>query len=173
MRFLFGLSIVALAACSGASSSELFGESPRVGTDDPSSTEPPVAEPASPEDDTSPAGTTPKDAGVKRDAAPDAQRDAHLDAQPDVVVLVPDASLPEKCSFDSECTVEGDVCNWKTDICAAPGPIGAPCKRDLECTNALCNWKLTMCSAPAPAGTPCRRHKECASGVCSATSLCE
>lgn len=165
MRFLFGLSAVALiAACGGASSSELFGAEPRTVTEEPSETEPAggASDPAQP----------PTTAGAP--SAPPAKRDAAApDAKPDVVVI--DASVPQKrCSFDSECPVDGEVCNWQTDTCAAPGAIGAPCKRDLECQEDLCNWKLTTCSEPAPAGTPCRRNKECASGTCSSTtSLCK
>lgn len=162
MRFLLGISILAIAACGGASSSELFGDSPGVVTEkDASPTEPapaPAAE--NPAEETPPPAPTPSDAGKPP-----------KDAGADVV----DASLPEetKCSFDSDCAGDDQVCNWKTDTCAAPGPIGAPCKRDLECTNDLCNWKLTTCSDPAPAGTACRRNKECASGSCGANSICK
>ena len=165
MRFLLGISIFAIAACSSASSSDLFGGAPVVTEEDASATEPsdpgePPAAPPSEQED--PPARPPRDGGAPA-----------KDAAPDVVVV--DAGPPaDPCSFDTECTSGDQVCNWKTDTCAAPGPLGAPCKRDLECTEGLCNWKLTECSDPAPAGTPCRRNKECASGVCSSTtSLCK
>jgi hypothetical protein len=166
MRFLLGLSIVVVAACGGASSSELFGEAPGVVTDDPSRTDPAPSAPSSSSPSSSPTS----------DEAPESPQDAGApptvtqDAAPDVVDSGPPPA--QACSFDTECTIDDEVCNWKTDTCAAAGPIGAPCKRDLECNAGLCNWKLTECSEPAPSGTGCRRNKECASGACS-SSICK
>lgn len=161
MRFLVGLSAVLLvAACSGASSSELFAGEPAVVIDADAATEPVDERPddrvdASTDEDV----TTTKDATTTttKDASP---KDAAKEA------------AAEECFLDTECK-SGDFCNWKTDQCAPPGPLGAPCKRDLECTDKLCNWKLEACSDPAPVGTACRRNKECASGACGGSSICK
>lgn len=164
MRFLLGISIFAIAACSGAASTELFSGEP-TNVVEPAPTEPgdstSAAAPSSPPKKSTPdaaadvsAPPPSKDAGVA---------DAKKDAEPTATA----------CTFDTDCTVDDQICNWKTDTCAAPGPLGAPCKRDLECTDGLCNWKLAECSDPASAGTPCRRNKECASGSCGANSICK
>ena len=165
MRFLLGISILAIAACSGASSSsDLFGSPPAVVTErDASPTEPNAPPESAPED---PPADEPPTKPVRDASAP--PKDASIDAP-----AVDAGPAGEACSFDTDCTIDDQVCNWKTDTCAAPGPLGAPCKRDLECSDGLCNWKLTECSDPAPAGTPCRRNKECASGACSANSICK
>jgi hypothetical protein len=164
MRFLLGLCAAALvAACSGASSSELFAGGPAA-VAEPSPTDP--TEPGDPSDPSDPNEPSPPPSAEK-DAGADVavpEKDAGRDAAKDAAVAT--------CSFDDDC--EGDeVCNWRTDTCLAPGPLGAACKRDIECTGGLCNWKLTECSEPAPAGTPCRRNKECASGACNASSTCK
>ncbi len=151
--------VLLLGACGGASSSELFAEPARAdapGTD-------PSLEEAPEQDDEAPDAMTTR----TRDAGGDEDVDASLvDAAP------PDGGSDagdRSCDFDTECT-GGAVCNWKTDRCAMPGPLGAPCKRDLECTAKLCNWKLETCAAPGPKGTACRRNKECASGTCATST---
>lgn len=168
MRFLLGLcAATVVAACSGASSSELFEDGrPAIVWDDASPTEPPVepepepeAEPAAREPASEDDAASPKDAGA------------------DIVVVVNDASPDADagaahCNRDSDCT-GGLLCNWKTDRCAAPAAIGGACKRDVECSDGLCNWKLETCSTPAPSGTGCRRNKECASGACGSSSTCK
>lgn len=151
---VYGLPLVLLVgACGGATSSELFSE--------PASAEAPATEPSADE--------APGDEDVP-DAMPMKGRDASAGddaSSPDAAPV--DDGGGGSCDLDSECT-GGTVCNWKTDRCAAPGSLGAPCKRDLECTAKLCNWKLETCAAPAPKGTACRRNKECASGSCSLSS---
>lgn len=145
-----------LGACGGASSSELFAEPARA---DAPGTDPSVDE--APQDE----------------EAPDAMTTRIGDAGSDADASTADATPPDggddaggkSCDFDTECT-GGAVCNWKTDRCATPGPLGAPCKRDLECTAKLCNWKLETCAAPGPKGTACRRNKECVSGTCATST---
>jgi hypothetical protein len=162
--------VTCVAACSGASATEMFaGEPSPIGESNATEPEPepepgpdavPPARPIEQSEDASAPAT--KDAAAK-DSGQDAGQDTGK----------ADAGGPvTKCSFDSDCQGD-DVCNWKTDICAAPGPIGAACKRDVECTDGLCNWKLEKCSEPAPSGTACRRNKECASGACGASLLCK
>jgi len=151
MRFLLGLSAVLLvAACSGASSSELFSGDPVTGGS--AATEP------EPQDEAGSTASTPP--AEKKDASPTV--DAGVDAS--TKDAAKEASAP-KCSFDSECE-DGELCNWKTDTCSAPGALGAACKRDVECSDGLCNWKLETCSEPAPSGSACRRNKECVSDAC-------
>lgn len=150
---VFGLPVVLLvAACGGASSTELFTEPSAIG--DAPATEPAEGDAEAPADEPdqppSPDATTLSD-------APDAEADA---------------GSFERCSADSECE-EPALCNWKIDRCAPPGPIGAPCKRDSECTGGLCNWELETCATKAPSGTACGRNKECASGACSASGTCK
>lgn len=163
MRFHLGLSVMLfVVACSGATTTELFsGDATPAAESAP--TEPEAPGPSEGAPAAHPIEKK-EDAAGPVDAAKPETKDAAAEPEQE--------PEPVKCSFDSEC--KGDeVCNWKTDTCAEPGPLGSACKRDLECTGGLCNWKLQACSDPAPAGTACRRHKECASGACGGNSTCK
>lgn len=143
MRTPFALLACLLAAaCSGSSSSNLFG---------PPATETKPATPEEADEDAEPAAD-----GGKGSTSSSPGRDA---SAPEVFTSTP-------CNRDSEC-LDTNLCNLRLDRCAAPGPDGTPCSRDVECESNLCNLRLDQCARKGAAGVPCSRDSECVTALCN------
>jgi hypothetical protein len=155
-----------VAACSGATSSELFepsGEHPREQPGASGARE--QVEPAATETGGDTGAVTARGGDVEPSddaAAPEVDASTQREASDD------DAG-PPRCDEDAECS--SGICNSKTDRCTAPGTLGEPCGRDLECQGKLCNTKLEACSPRLPKGGACGRNTECSSGGCRLSTM--
>lgn len=138
---------IALVACSGASSTNLF-----------------VCPDAGASCDEQPTLPVPG-GGEAGDGADGSSPAPHRDGGHPAADAGVDAAIGGPCNRDAECPA--GLCNLRIDRCAAPSPDGGPCARDSECASGLCNLRLDVCAEPAADGDACARDSECAGALCN------